>query len=129
MANSDQTSFFFYPYLIILNMIMVNFFISILDRSYVKIKSILSQRDEKFSLKNVFLFCFYKSNQVKSKGINIETEFEDGNKFEVYTNLKLRFQRANYTFTANLITLMNTLGIKLSRLRLLTTSFSKCIIS
>jgi len=108
---------------------MVNFFISILDRSYVKIKSILSQRDEKFSLKNVFLFCFYKSNQVKSKGINIETEFEDGNKFEVYTNLKLRFQRANYTFTANLITLMNTLGIKLSRLRLLTTSFSKCIIS
>jgi hypothetical protein len=76
----------------------------------------LSQRDEKFSLKNVLLFCFYKSNQVKSKGINIETEFEEGNKFEVNTNITLRFQRANYTFTAKLITLMNMLGIKLNRL-------------
>ena len=70
-------------------MIMVNFFISILDRSYVKIKSFLTQKKENFLLRNIVLFCCYKSDEVKSKGINIESEFENGNRFEVDFSKKL----------------------------------------
>lgn len=94
-------------------MVLVNFFISILDRSYVKIKSALAQKNEIFSMRNVILFCCYKSNEVKSKGINIENEFEDGNRFEV-TFFKSRSQRANFRFKIKYILLMIMLENKLN---------------
>ena len=69
----------------ILNLVMVNFFISILDRSYVKISTIFSTNSEKYSLTKIFCFCFYKTKEVKSKGQNIEIEFEISKKPEVIT--------------------------------------------
>ena len=71
-------------------MIMVNFFISILDRSYVKINSLLNTNSENYSLKKVFCFCFYKTKEEKSKGIKIESEFEISKKPEVFLFLNFR---------------------------------------
>ena len=104
--NADYGPIFFYLYLISLNMILSNFFMSILDRSYAKVKSIINQNKENYSLKYVLCFCFFKKKILAKNGINIEKEFQEGYKFEVPISNKNRFQKAICIFISMFIFLM-----------------------
>ena len=77
---------FFYLYLILLNGILQNFFMAILDRSYVRNKILLMNSKENFSIKKIIFSCCSKKIKVEennNKGIDIENEFEDKNKYDV----------------------------------------------
>lgn len=102
-------------------MIMVNFFISILDRSYVNVKMFYVEGKEKFSFKNFVFFCCNKTNEVKNKGINIESEFDNGIKVKYEVRFKTYFRslKASYKFITKFIANLIMLEINLTNLKLL----------
>jgi hypothetical protein len=66
--NTDEVlgPIFFFLYIIIFHMILLNIFVGIIDQSYRKVRTSLILLKERYDLKKVFLFCCYRKSSVVS---------------------------------------------------------------
>jgi len=60
-----------------MNIILINLFIAIIDKSYNKIKEKIKNLTTNYDFKRVFFFCcFRQEKKYESKTVTIEKEFE-----------------------------------------------------
>lgn len=59
-TTEELGSLFFYLYIIIINLILINLFVVTLDRGYILVKSKIKVMTEDYDFKYVFCFCCYK---------------------------------------------------------------------
>jgi hypothetical protein len=75
-ANSLGPIFFFL-YLFIINMILLNLFVAVIYASYVKVKDEIKHTSEIWSKRRVFLFCCYRPKKyIQLKKSLVDSEFE-----------------------------------------------------
>lgn len=82
---------FFFLYIIIINMLLLNIFVAVIDSSYRKIKEENKNIVEKYSMIRIFLFCcFRKKRQIKQNTMGtIEGEFEETKRLRVFLKLNI----------------------------------------
>jgi hypothetical protein len=81
--NSDSKigPFYFFLYIFVVRMILINLFLALIYTAYTKVKEKIRHTVEIYSLKRTYLFCCYKKKEHKklnNKG-EIETTFELAN--------------------------------------------------
>jgi predicted membrane protein len=80
LYNADKTlgTLFFFIYLFIVNMILINLFLALIYSSYIQVKYRISKIIEKYSLRRVYLFCCHKKKMQKTKATKqvIEAEYD-----------------------------------------------------
>lgn len=87
--KSDDTVFgpiFFFLFLFVVDMILINTFFAVIYASYTKVKEEIKKTNEKWSMRRVFLFCCYRGKQyldVEKKN-EIDSEFEHGKQMLKY---------------------------------------------
>lgn len=75
---------FFLVYLIVVNLLLLNLFVSIIYISYLKIKRQIMRRTETWEIKNVICCCKKKRKNVSDNQLMIEAEFEYDKKMKKY---------------------------------------------
>jgi len=102
-ADSFFGPLFFFLFVIIVNMILLNLFISIIDTSYVKVTYELRKTTERWSFIRVAFSCCFrlcgkkKINFVSNERKRVEMEFQSG-KLVTQTDLKIDIHKSRYKF-------------------------------
>ena len=120
---------FYYLYLIIINLILINLFVATLDRAYRSVKDKIKTIAEEFDFKYAFCFCCYKRKSLyhyTEHQLNCEY---DKNRFkdppEVQLTLHTQYERQAFSEieTIKLITLENGIIAELIKWKLIEAAY------
>ena len=84
LASKAFGPIFFFVYLIVINLILLNLFVSIIYTSYTKIKNQIMRKTEKYDWMNVICCCRKKRKEFNDNQLMIEAEFEYDKKMKKF---------------------------------------------
>ena len=75
---------YFFLYTLLINMLLWNFFVSIISKAQAYVKENLKNGNQKYSFKRVFCFCFMRKRNIDVSNMNsVNNEFDYSKKLEV----------------------------------------------
>lgn len=86
LIEKNLSALHFFLYVFIINMILINLFVSILDKAYIKTKAELKKIADEYESIYVFFFCFFERKQIYN---NIKKKLE--NEFD-YLKIKQSYK-------------------------------------
>ena len=84
LASKAFGPIFFFVYLIVINLILLNLFVSIIYTSYTKIKNQIMRKTETYDWMNVICCCKKKRRELNDNQLMIEAEFEYDKKMKKF---------------------------------------------